>query len=236
MTVNRSLAPLFDTFTAERRIDTEPELGGFVTLHADDFRVNAGAFRIDRGYVAVVNITGELLARRIEEWRFQIPTAIAGLLLLMRWRRDLVMLAVSIGGLLTASVLFAAWSRNYDSYWFLSLTTAMVLPYGFAIAATPQRVGVHAIGALLTLAILWLQPARLDQSTAFFKYPPYRIMRIASYQLAAQEPVLRDIRVNFEGAHPTMDKYFIYRILGGRIDPSAPKRAFINADGSVSIE
>ena len=61
-------------------------------------------------------------------------------------------------------------------------------------------------------------------------------MRIASYQLAAQEPVLRDIRVNFEGAHITMDKYFIYRILGGRIDPSAPRRAFVNADGTVSIE
>jgi hypothetical protein len=31
---------------AERRIDTEPEAGGFVTLHADDFRLNVGAMRI----------------------------------------------------------------------------------------------------------------------------------------------------------------------------------------------
>ena len=58
-------------------------------------------------------------------------------------------------------------------------------------------------------------------------------MRIASYELAARAPVLRDIRVNFEGAHPTMDKYFIYKILGGRIDPAAPQQAFVNGDGSV---
>ena len=197
---------------------------------------NASAFRVDGSYVAVVNITGELLARRITEWQFQIPTAIAALIAAIRWRRDPIALAVSIGGLLTATLLFAAWSRNYDSYWFLCLTTAMVLTYGLALAAIPGRAAVHAVGAVLALAMAILQPGRVDQATAFFKYPAYRTMRIASYELAAREPVLRDIRINFEGAHPTMDKYFIYRILGGRIDPAAPKRAFVNADGSVSIE
>ena len=197
---------------------------------------NASAFRIDRSYVAVVNITGEVLARQFDTWRFAIPTFIAGLITLVRWRRDPVVLAVTIGGLLTATVLFATWTRSYDSYWFLTLTAAMVLTYGFAIAAIPSPIAINAIGGLLVAAIGWLLPARIEHSTAFFKYPPYRTMRIASYHLAAREPVLRDIRVNFEGAHPTMDKYFIYRILGGRIDPSAPKRAFVNADGSVSIE
>ena len=49
-------------------------------------------------------------------------------------------------------------------------------------------------------------------------------------------PVLRDIRVNFEGVHPTMDKYIIYRILGGRIDAAAPQQAYVNGDGSVRVE
>ena len=198
--------------------------------------VNATAFRIDRGYVAVVNITGELLARRIDEWPFPVPTAIAALVTLIKWRRDTVALAVSVGGLLTGSIVFAAWTRGYDSYWFLCMTTAMVLTYGLAIAAIPRPVAVHAAGAALLAVVVWLQPGRIDQSKAFFKYPAYRTMRIASYELAAREPVLRDIRVNFEGAHPTMDKFFIYTILGGRIDPSAPKRAFVNGDGSVSVE
>ena len=112
----------------------------------------------------------------------------------------------------------------------------MVLTYGFAIAAIPSRMAIHAVGGVLLAFILFLQPSRIDQSKAFFKYPPYRTMRIASYELAARAPVLRDIRVNFEGAHLTMDKYFMYKILGGRIDPSAPHQAYVNGDGSVRIE
>ena len=37
-------------------------------------------------------------------------------------------------------------------------------------------------------------------------------------QLILQAPVVRDIKVSFE-VHPTMDRHFIYKILGGRIDP-----------------
>jgi hypothetical protein len=196
---------------------------------------NVSAFRLDRSFAAAVNITGEVLARRIP-FPLEIPTLIAGIIAAIRWRRDPVALAVSIGGLITATILFANWTRGFDTYWFLTMTAALTLTCGLAIAAIPSRTAVHVIGAVLVAAMAWLQPLRVEQSKAFFKYPAYRIMRIASYRLAAEEPVLRDIRVNFEGAHLTMDKYFIYRILGGRIDPSAPKRAFVNADGSVSIE
>jgi hypothetical protein len=112
----------------------------------------------------------------------------------------------------------------------------MVLTFGFAIAALPSPSIIRwTSGVLLGGVLLW-QPARIQASTAFFSYPPYRLMRLASIELAAREPVLRDIRINFEGAHPTMDKYFIYRILGGRIDPNAPRRAFIDPDASVRIE
>ena len=197
---------------------------------------NISAFRFDRSFETAVNITGEVVARRVTPWRLEIPTLIAAIITAIRWRRDPVALAVSIGGLITATILFANWTRGFDTYWFLTMTAALLLTYVLAIAAIPARTAVHVIGAVLAAAMAWLQPMRVEQSKAFFKYPPYRIMRVASYRLAAEEPVLRDIRVNFEGAHLTMDKYFIYRVLGGRIDPSAPKRAFVNADGSVSIE
>ena len=197
---------------------------------------NAGSFRLDRSYVSIVNGAGELLVRQFDAWRFQIPTLVAALVVVMRWPRDIVLLSASIGGIVGATILFATWTRGYDSYWFLTLTTAMVLIYGFAIAAIPSRMAIHAVGGVLLAFILFLQPSRIDQSKAFFKYPPYRTMRIASYELAARAPVLRDIRVNFEGAHPTMDKYFMYKILGGRIDPSAPQQAYVNGDGSVRIE
>jgi hypothetical protein len=197
---------------------------------------NVEAFRLDRSYASVVNGAGELLVRQFDSWRFQIPTLIAAIIVVIRWRRDLLVLATSVGGVVGATILFATWTRGYDSYWFLTLTTAMVLIFGFAIAAIPSRLAIHAAGGVLLAGILFLQPSRIDQSQAFFKYPPYRMMRIASYELVARAPVLRDIRVNFEGAHPTMDKYFIYKILGGRIDPSAPQQAYVNGDGSVRID
>jgi hypothetical protein len=177
-----------------------------------------------------------VIARRFDAWQFQIPTAIAALIVVVTWRRDVVLLAASVGGILGATLLFATWTRGYDSYWFLTLTTAMVLTYGMAIAAIPYRAAVQSTGAVLLIAILFLQPSRIDQSTVFFKYAPYRTMRLASYELAAKHPVLRDIRINFDGAHPTMDKYFMYTILGGRIDKSAPQQAYVNGDGSVRIE
>lgn len=191
--------------------------------------------RLDRSYNAIVNGTGEVLARQYDAWRFQIPTAIAALIVLWKWRRDVILLAVSVGGIVGATVLFATWTRGYDSYWFLTLTTAMVLTFGMAVAALP-RPAASGAGAVLLVAILALQPARVDQSKAFFKYPAYRTMRLASYELAAKHPVLRDIRVNFEGVHPTMDKYIMYTILGGRIDRSAPLQAYVDGDGSVRIE
>jgi len=197
---------------------------------------NASSFRLDRSYGSVVNGAGELLVRQFDSWRFQIPRLIAALIVVIRWRRDNLLLSTSIGGIAGATILFATWTRGYDSYWFLTLTTAMVLTYGFAIAAIPSRLATHVGRGILLAGILFLQPSRIDQSKAFFKYPPYRTMRIASYELARRAPVLRDIRVNFDGAHPTMDKYFMYKILGGRIDPAAPQQAFVNGDGSVSIE
>jgi hypothetical protein len=60
-------------------------------------------------------------------------------------------------------------------------------------------------------------------------------MRLASYALASQAPAVRDIRMTYE-VHPTMDKYFIYKILGGRIDQAAPQRAFFNSDGTIRLE
>ena len=197
---------------------------------------NAQAFRLDRSYDAVVNGAGDLLVRQFDSWRFQIPTLIAAIIVLFKWRRDVMLLAVSIGGIAGATILFATWTRGYDSYWFLTLTTALVLIYGMAVAAIPLRPAVQVIGAVLLAGILALQPMRIDQSKVFFKYPHYRTMRLASYELAASHPVLRDIRVNFEGVHPTMDKYIIYRILGGRIDTSAPQQAYVNGDGSVRVE
>ena len=196
---------------------------------------NAENFRIDRSYGVVVNSTGELLVRQMNSWQFQVPTLVAALIVLVAWRHDLVLLALSIGGIAAATILFSTWTRGYDSYWFLTLTTGMVLTYGMAIASAPSKKAVQWIGIVLLAGVVLLQPMRISESTVFFKYPQYRPMRLASYALAARAPAVRDIRMTYE-VHPTMDKYFIYKILGGRIDPAAPERAFFNSDGTMRLE
>ena len=204
------------------------------TVVIDSF-TQASSVNVFKSFSVVADMTGGLLVRQHEAWTFRLPTLAAILIVLIRWRRDIPLMATSVGSLATAVVLFATWTRPYDSYWFLTLTTSMALTYGLAIAALPWPRAVQGIGLALLAGVLALQPTRIAQSTLTFRYPEYRAMRIGSRQLAEQAPVLRDIRVTFT-VHPSMDKYFIYKILGGRMDPAAAQTAFIEPDGRVRVE
>ena len=195
----------------------------------------ATSFDVVKSYSAVVNTAGDLLVHKSDTWQFQIPVLIAAIIMLIRWRADVLLLAVSVGAILMGTALFATWTRPYDSYWFLTATTALVLTFGMAIAAIPYRLARHVVAAVSLVVAAAQQPTRVAQARDFFSYPQYREMRIGSTKLAAMTPALRDIRVTFPGAHPTMDKYLIYKILGGRIEPGAPL-AFIDEGGAVRVE
>lgn len=194
----------------------------------------ARSFDVIKSYSAVVNGAGDLLVHKSDTWKFQLPILAAAIVILIRWRKDPIVLAVSLGPIVMAALLFANWTRAYDSYWFLTVTTAMVLTFGMAIAAIPSHSSAAFAAAAGLIIVLAMQQSRVVQAKEFFSYPPYREMRIGSTVLAATAPALRDIRVNFAGAHPTMDKYFIYKILGGRIEPGAPI-AYIDEGGDVRI-
>jgi len=188
-----------------------------------------------RSFSSVVNGAGDLLTRGRDTWRFQWPFLVAAIVVLVRWRGELPLLAISVGPLVGATILFSTWTRSYDSYWFLTTTTAMALTFGLAVAAYARPAAAQWLGILVLAGVIAWQPARVAASKEFFSYPQYRAMRVGSIELARTQPVLRDIRVEFEGAHPTMDKYFMYRILGGRIEPGAPI-AFIGEGGRVRVE
>jgi len=188
-----------------------------------------------KSYSRVTNTTGDLLVRGMNTWTFSVPTLLVIAIVLVRWRKDVPLLAVSVGCLATAVALFSTWTRPYDSYWFMTLTTSMALAYALAIASLPWPKVTQAIGAVLLAGIVWQQPVRIAQSRLTFKFPEYQAMLAGSRSLVAQAPVLRDIRITFV-VHPSMNKYFIYEILGGRMDRAAAHTAFIEADGRVRIE
>ena len=197
---------------------------------------NPQAVRPWLAYDSVTSITGNLLLPMSDApLIFAIATLMLGTIVAFAYRRDLVLLGTSVGAVIMATLLFTTSTRSYDGYWFLTLTTALTLIGGMAIAVIPSKTAVKWIGLALLLVVAWRQPARIADSTRFFKYPQYGTMLAASRQLIIQAPVLRDIRVTFE-VHPTMDRHFIYRILGGRIDGSALYAAVVNGDGSVRLE
>ena len=197
---------------------------------------NPQAVRPWLAFVSVTSITGNLLLPMADTpLVFAIATLILGAIVAFGYRRDVVLLGASVGGVIMATLLFTTSTRSYDGYWFLTLTTALTLTYGMAIAMIPSERAVKCIGLALVAVVAWRQPARIADSTRFFKYPQYGTMLAASRQLIAQAPALRDIRVTFE-VHPTMDRHFIYRILGGRIDGSALYSAVVNRDGSTRLE
>jgi len=211
-----------------------PDMSLAPTMVIDSF-TRASSVDIVKSYSAVTDITGGLLARQLDTRGLRWPTLVVIAIVLARWRKEAPVLAVSVGGLATAVTLFSTWTHPYDSYWFMTLTMSLTLTYALAIAALPWPRAVQAVGAVLLAAIIWQQPARVEQSRLTFKLPEYQAMLLGSRTLAAEAPVLRDIRITFT-VHPSMSKYFIYEILGGRIDRAATQTAFIEPDGRIRLE
>jgi hypothetical protein len=196
---------------------------------------SAQAYRPLLAFDSVTGITGTLLMPFSDNFKFAIPVTLAGLILVARYRRDLIVIGATIGALLTATALFITWTRNYDSYWFITMTTSMTLLFGMTIAAIPSKAAVKWIGFALLAVVAWRQPSRLEDSKRYFKYPQYGTMVKASEELIAKAPAVRDIALTFE-VHPTMDRLFMYKILGGEVTPTALNTATFNADGTVRLE
>jgi hypothetical protein len=183
----------------------------------------------------VTGVTGNLFLPLSDAFKFWIATLVAGAILMVAYRRDWIVLGATIGAVATATLVFATWTRGYDRYWFLTMTPALALTFAMTIAAIPWKPAVTWIGIAVLLLVASWQPARIDESERFFEYPQYETMVRASREIVARAPVVRDIRVTFD-VHPTMDRRFVYKILGGTIDSAALYTAVINSDGSIRLE
>ena len=196
---------------------------------------NPQMFRPWLAFSSVTGIAGNLVVPMNDAFGFAFPVLMAALILTIWNYRDLIAVAVSAGAIVMATLLFSTSTRAYDGYWFVTLTPALTLTFGMAVASITSKTAVKWIGVALLAFVAWRQPARIEDSKRFFKYPQYDPMVRGARELAVRAPVLRDIRTSFE-VHPTMDRQFIYRILGGRIDGAALSTATINNDGTVSIQ
>jgi hypothetical protein len=196
---------------------------------------NPQVFRPWMAYSSVTGITGNLVWPLWNGVEYTLPVFIAAIIVAIMYRKDPLVVAVTAGAMLTATALFTTSTRAYDGYWFVTLTTALTLLFGLSIAAIPSKTAVKWIGFALLAAVVWRQPARIEDSVRYFKYPPYATMVKASEDLIRKAPAVRDIKLTFD-VHPTMDRFFVYKILGGQISPTAMNTAVFNADGSVTLQ
>jgi hypothetical protein len=195
---------------------------------------NVSALDAGNSFTKVTSVAGWLVSDGNDSWPFWLVTLVAVGLVVWRRRTDARVLAVSVGPIVTATMLFATWTRPYETYWFMTLATPTVITCSFAVAAVPWPPAINSIGVALLAGVLLWQPSRVAASKNFFRYPQYRALLEGSKVAARQAPVLRDLRAGFE-VHETTDVGYMYRILGGRITPNGPLDATIQADGTVTF-
>jgi hypothetical protein len=156
-----------------------------------------------------------------------------GVLLVLRYRHDPVLVAVTVLPQIAAVIGYAVWAGDLEDYYYLSLMPAAVMTMLLgATALLPVPVARAAAIALLAAALA-IVPARLRFAAGLPRLPSYEILVSGSRQIARRKQPMRSIEAQF-ALPPTTDPEFIFRILGGQIDRRAEWRALVAPDGHVS--
>ena len=151
-------------------------------------------------------------------------------------RRDPALLAVTLLPQLLAVVGYAFYVGDFlDSYYYLSLMSAAVLTVILALTAVPSRRVAKVIGAALVVGALATVPGRVRFAATIHRMPEYGILLDGSRRLVERGQPVKGIRTQFP-LPASADPEFMFRILGGRIDPSAQFFALITREGEIAYQ
>ena len=154
----------------------------------------------------------------------------------VRHRRDPILLAVTILPLALAVTGYAFFlGHAHEAYYYLSLMPAAVLTVLLGLTALPSAKAARAVAVCLAMAALAITPSRVRFASTLPRMPEYGALVDGSRRLVERGFPVRAIRTEFQLPH-TADREFLYRILGGRIDPSSPVSAVIARDGQVTYQ
>ena len=181
------------------------------------------------GYVGAFNYI------EVEPWHTPWPLwglVVCGAIVAVRYRRDPAIAALVLLPQALAIAGYALFLDTLDHYYYIPVMPVTVLTVCFALAVPARSRPGRLIGIALCLAAAAIVPARLALAATMHRLPEYRVLVEASRTIAAAHPSVRAIRTEFT-LPPSTDPEFLHRILGGRVDPNAPRAALIQADGSV---
>lgn len=160
----------------------------------------------------------------------------AAIVAAIRYRRDPGLVTLLLAPQALAIVGYALFQGGLDHYYYLSLMPAAVLTIVLALTALPDRwSGARSTVALVLLAAtLAGVPGRLAYGATLHRMPEYAPLVEGSRRAVRQRQPMRAIETEFALPQPS-DAAFVYRILGGRIDPASPWVARIRSTGDVDF-
>jgi hypothetical protein len=158
--------------------------------------------------------------------------AVCSAIMAFRFRRDPAILAIVLLPQALAIVGYAMFLGALDHYYYLSLMPAAVLTVLLSITALPWPRIVSVAAVALLCGALAAVPARLRFAATMHKMPEYGPLVEGSRKIVRLKQPMRTIETEFS-LPPTVDRLFVYRILGGQIDGGSPWIARITWQGDV---
>lgn len=155
---------------------------------------------------------------------------ICALVTAVRGRRDMALLSASIAPLVLAVAGLALWQGNYDSYWYVPFAPSAAVT--IALALTWWRPSMA--GAIVVLALLVAQPARLAASHFEYRMKEYGPLLRGTERIVKQTKVLRRLETTFP-MPPFSDETFLFSVLGGQLRDDAEFDAKIDETGDVQF-
>ncbi len=150
----------------------------------------------------------------------------------VRYRRDPSLLAMTLLPPAMSVAGYSLFLASLDHYYYLSLMPAAVMTLVLALSAmSPPRLA-PAVGVVMVLGALAMVPTKVRFSATMHRMPQYGVLVDASRQIERVGQPMRSIRTEF-ALPPTTDPEYLFKVLGGRIDPASPWTSAIATDGRV---
>jgi hypothetical protein len=209
----------------------EPAMSA-VTGSLADVLSGRGSLRLRESIDGYVNAVNGIV---IEPWH--VPFAgwllvASGVIVLLRYWRDATLVVITLVPAVMAVAGYAFFLSGLDNYYYLSLMPTAVLMVGLAVTAWPSARVSRGIAVAMVALSVAIIPWRWRYAMTINQMPEYGAIVHASQVMVGRGTALRAIRSDF-ALPPTNDPEFVYRILGGRLDPASPWVATIQRNGDV---
>jgi hypothetical protein len=186
--------------------------------------------------VSAVTLGRFVTATLFEPWPFSVMPVVfvmAAVVVIWRaWRTGVDWLIVTVAPLALAIVLYSPIRDKLD-YWYVVLAPSTAIMMGCAVTALVTRPRTRTILGSVALAVLLLaQAGRYDCSRRLGRVPEYQALVKGSRQLIRAGLSPRAILTAFP-LPPTTDNDFLFKIMGGHLDPRADFDAEIQPAGGI---